>query len=329
MKHRIVILAFFLLLATGRAQAGTVPGAPGGTGDAAKDGQGPDIRPPSPLEQEPPEKGFGRIRLSAWLGWTNAAARKDTLEFDGDRLSWEDDLNGSPLFAWPSIYAELKVHRKVYAFLGFSWISQWGTGRTPGSGIRFDGETFAEDRRLSVSMGRLLLDLGFMAWGKVTETYRIGFALGTRYQSIWLDLSSSDGTSARETTEAFLPFVEARTEITLSKSIFLDGWARASLFTISYREKVEKEVTVNQYVDPWGNLIREETASSVRNRYLITQINAMFEFIASVRWNLDDRFSVYGGVHFLYLNAERLSEDRREDMEWRTLGLDLGIEVRF
>ncbi|MHC4600251.1 MAG: hypothetical protein ACYS47_14720 [Planctomycetota bacterium] len=325
--------ALFLLFGTGLAVG--QGGGKGGT--ASPPAKGPDpkaetpepLAPPSPLEAEPPAKGFGRIRLSAWSGWVNASLRKDTATLEGDRLSWSRDLGGWPVFIAPALRVEYKIRRKVYGFLEFAWVSEYGSETVGAGGLRFDGVAFPAGRELDTSVTRLLGDLGVMAWGTVEESYRIAFALGTRVQSLRQVLEVSGGPKAVETTESVFPFVEVRGELILRKGLTLEGWGRASLFTLSHREIVVRETVILQRVDWGGNVVGEDVASQVRKRYLLTQINGMVEIGIGVRLDFTERLSGTAGLRFLFLNAERWGDDMREDMEWRTLGLELGLEARF
>jgi hypothetical protein len=163
----------------------------------------------------------------------------------------------------------------------------------------------------------------------VEETYRIGFALGARYQALTHTLRASGGDGARETTESVFPFIEARGEVQLGERLFFEGWGRGSLFTISHREVVDVDVEVHQYVDAWGNIIHEEVVTGERQRYLITQINGLLDLYAGVRWDLPYPLSVFGGLRFTFMNAERIGGGLREDMEWRAVSVEMGVELRF
>jgi hypothetical protein len=233
------------------------------------------------------------------------------------------------VFVAPAFRGEFKLRRKVYGFLEFAWVEERGYETVPVGGIRFDGEEFNSGANLTTFASRLLFDLGVMAWGTVEDEYRIAFALGVKYQALTHVLSESGGPEAVETTESLFPYVETRGEIKLGESLFLEGWGRASLFTISHREVVTEETVITQHVDWGGNVVLEEVTSTDRSRYLLTQINGLIEIGAGVRWDFTSRLSLAGGIRFAFLNAERIGGDMREDMEWRTLGIELGLEARF
>ncbi len=284
--------------------------------------------PPSPLETEPPQKSFGRVRISAWAGFAGASIRKDTKTLEGDRLSWEDDLGGSPFFIAPVLRADVKIRPQVFGFLAWAYIHRQSRHAAPPGGVRFDGTVFSGGSDLTVSVSRLLADLGVYAWGTVEKTYRIGFVLGARYESLEHVLDLTGGPRARETTESVFPFVEARGECVLAPAFHLEGFARASLFTISYREIIEQTDTVEVLRDRWGNPVGERV-SSERKRYLLTQVNGLLEIGAGIRFDVFPGSSLYGGFRFTFHNAERIGDGRREDMEWRALALEVGWEARF
>ncbi|MHC5081645.1 MAG: hypothetical protein ACYTHN_21795, partial [Planctomycetota bacterium] len=100
------------------------------------------IKPPSPLEAEPPSKGFGHIRISAWAGYSNASLRKDGSALNGERLSWRRDFHGSPFFLSPVLKADFKLRRRVYGFVEFAWAYQEGSRSVAPGGIRFDNVFF-------------------------------------------------------------------------------------------------------------------------------------------------------------------------------------------
>jgi hypothetical protein len=270
----------------------------------------------------------GRVRISVWGGWVSESLRKDDEGVRGDRLSWDEDLGGSPWLASPRLAGEFKVFRKTYAFLEFAWAHREGRADAPAGGLRYDGTVFPAGRSVSAADRRYWFDLGFLAWGTVEEDYRIAFAAGARILSEQVVLSA-EGLRTRETADSAFPFLEARGEAGLGGGLTFEGSARVSLFTISYREVVEREERIVQWVDEGGRVVGESLLSDSRRRLLKTQVNVLLECRAGVRLELEGGSAVFGGVGFCFQNCERVLADQREDLEWRAWTLEAGWELRF
>jgi hypothetical protein len=317
------------LAAAGFAAAGDAPRDPPApaAAPAPETGPGGETAAPSPLGARPPADPLARLRISAWGGWASEVLRKDAEGLRGERLSWEDDLGGSPWFAAPRLGAEFRLFRKIYAFVDFSWLRQQGRTEVPAGGLRFDGVAFPAGRSLSSTLRLWWVDLGFLAWGAEDENARAAFALGVRALSQQTVLEA--GPRARETCESAFPYLEARGEAAVAPRVTLEGAFRASLFTVSYREVVEREDVVVQWVDEGGGVVGETLQSSSRRRLLKTQFTALLEARGAVRAEVAPSTFLFAGFGFAFLNVERVLGDRKEDLEWRSWTLEVGLEFRF
>jgi len=304
------------------------PAPPEGEAPAGEEDPGDGtVRPPSPVAPVHGGNPAGILRISLWGGWVSETLRKDDEGVRGDRLSWENDLGGSPWTASARIGGEWKIYRGIYGTLDVSWFRRDARVLVPAGGIRFDGTTFPERRSLFTTDRQTWLDLGFLTWGTAEEDTRAGFAFGARFVSQQIVMSA--GPRTRETNDSLYPYLEMRGEVALLGNLSLEGSARASLFTISYREVTEREDRVARYVDDGGGTVGERLLSSTRKRTLKTLYNALLEGRGALRYRFPDGTALFAGVGFRFHNAERIEGVWQEDLEWRSWTLEAGWELSF